>query len=399
MYILIVANFTRDFSESDNGRFSYVARMLAERNINVEIVTSGFSHGAKALRKQVIAKWPFKITFLPEKGYRRNVCLKRFYSHYVWGKNVKDYLKTIEKPDVVYCAVPSLSGPNYVADYCDKNGIRFVIDIQDLWPEAFKMVFNVPMISSVVFFPFKHKAESIYKRADAVCAVSQTYVNRALLVNQKCKSGTVVFLGTDLDAFDSYSTEEPIMRKPDGEVWLVYCGTLGSSYDLVCVFNAMEILSKNGIRPKFIIMGNGPQREELEQYAASKDIDVKFTGRLPYNKMCALLCECDIALNPIMHNAAQSIINKHGDYAASGIPVISTQENEEYRTLVDDYKMGFNCVNGDSADIAEKIELLIQDKELRTKMGANARKCAEEKFDRKNSYNALVSVILGVDCP
>lgn len=70
--------------------------------------------------------------------------------------------------------------------------------------------------------------------------------------------------------------------------------------------------------------------------------------------MCGILKSCDIAVNPIMHGAAQSIINKHADYAASGIPVLNTQESKEYRKLVDEYKMGFNCDSNDANDLAKK---------------------------------------------
>ncbi|WP_270816075.1 glycosyltransferase family 4 protein [Hungatella effluvii] len=394
MRILIVANFTRDFSKTDNGRFLYLAKKLAE-NHDVEIVTTEFSHGAKKKKKPIIIQYPFKITLLREPGYKKNISLLRFCSHYVWGKNVRDYLKTIEKPDVVYCAVPSLTGPGYVADYCQKNGVRFVIDIQDLWPESFQMVIKVPVVSDMMFSPFKKMADHIYRSADHVCAVSKTYVNRALSVNNKCKSGTTVFLGTNLDTFDAFASENPIMQKQEGEVWLAYCGSLGNSYDLPCVFDALDILSKKGIKPKFVIMGDGPKHKEFKSHASSKNIDVIFTGSLPYNQMCALLCACDITVNPITHNAAASIINKHGDYAASGLPVVSTQENEEYRSLIEEYKMGFNCKNGDPDDLAEKMMVLIQDKERRITMGANARRCGKEQFDRKYSYVRLINVIEG----
>lgn len=87
------------------------------------------------------------------------------------------------------------------------------------------------------------------------------------------------------------------------------------------------------------------------------------------------------------------MINKHADYAASGCPVINTQESKEYRTLVDEYKMGINCENGNPYSIANAIALLMSDRKLRLDMGANARRCAEEKFDRKTSYQALQGVI------
>ena len=73
----------------------------------------------------------------------------------------------------MYCAIPSLSGPYKIAEYCEKNNIRFIIDVQDLWPEAFQMVLNIPVISDVVFAPFTILANGIYKRADAICIVKE----------------------------------------------------------------------------------------------------------------------------------------------------------------------------------------------------------------------------------
>ena len=392
MDIIILAHFCDDFSESDNGRFLYLAKSLSTTH-DVEIVTSSFYHAAKQQRYKSEKNWPFKITFIDEPGYPRNVCLKRFQSHYVWGKNVLNYLKKrVKKPDVIYCAVPSLTGPNLIAKYCEKENIRFVIDVQDLWPEAFQMVLNIPVVSDVIFAPFTALANGIYKRADAICAVSDTYCERAKSVNHKVKDTTTVFLGTELATFDRYAAEMPILEKKDGEVWLAYCGTLGSSYDLTCVIDALSML--NDSRVHFIVMGDGPRLEEFKKYANEKKIHAEFVGRLQYNTMCSLLNACDITINPITHMAAQSIINKHADYAASGKPVVSTQESEEYRNLIDQYEMGFNCRNNDSADIADKIRTLADNEELRVRMGRNARKCAEERFDRAVAYKLLENVIL-----
>ena len=392
--IIILANFCFDFSPNDNGRFLYIARMLAEKH-SVEIITSDFFHTEKRFRNKAAAEWPFKVTFLHETGYSKNVCLKRFYSHYIWGKSVKKYLEKRKKPDVIYCAVPSLSAPLAAAKYCEKNDIRFVIDVQDLWPEAFQMVVNIPVVSDIVFFPFKTLANGIYKRADAICAVSQTYVERALKVNSKCKKYESVFLGTNLETFDANAANNKVERSKDDGLRLAYCGTLGSSYDLTCVIDALDIVKKRGIQPpKFIVMGDGPDKERFEEYARKKDVDADFVGRMPYDKMCGMLRSCDINVNPISHGAAQSIINKHADYAASGLPVLSTQECKEYRHLVKEYQMGFNCKNGDANDLADKLVKLIGNAELRRKLGANARKCAEEKFNRAYSYQNIIRLIL-----
>ncbi len=389
--IIIIANFCRDFSETDNGRFMYLCKTLSKLGHKVEIITSDFSHALKAQKKPLIHNWPFTITFLHEPGYKRNISVNRFVSHHSWGKEVEKYLKTRDKPDIIYCAVPSLTGPLLSAKYCKRNNLRFIIDIQDIWPEAFKLAFNVPIISFLLFFPFSRIANGIYSRADEICGVSRTYVKRALEVNPT-KHGHVVYLGTQLSTFETYARDN-IVNKPDGELWLGYCGTLGASYDISVVIDALSILQKRGINtPKFIVMGDGERRLEFEKYAQLKAVDCLFTGKLPYNQMCGRLAACDIAANPIMHNAAQSIINKHGDYASAGLPVINTQECQEYRDLVNEYKMGFNVDNNDAEGFANKLEILIENEMLRNQMKENAYRCAKERFDRAHTYKELIDL-------
>lgn len=394
MDVVLIANFCGNFSSSDNNRFLYLANLLS-KYCKVELITSSFQHEMKEQRKKQTFNYPFTVTIIDEPGYPRNICLKRFFSHHIWGKNVQKYLENRTKPGVVYCAVPSLSGPNTIAKYCERNHIPFVIDIQDLWPEAFQMIVNIPIVSQIGFIPFTILANGIYRKADSICAVSDTYCQRALRINKKCKVGTTVYLGTNLETFDRYAGERPIMEKGKDEIWLAYCGTLGSSYDLMCVVDALAELNVPELQ--FVVMGDGPRLQEFEDYAKKKEIRAIFTGRLQYNHMCSLLAACDITVNPITPCAAQSIINKHADYVAAGLPIVSTQENEEFRKLVDNYHMGFNCESSDAADLAEKIKILVDDEKLRNEMGRNARRCAEEKFDRASTYHLLCRQILGMD--
>lgn len=109
--------------------------------------------------------------------------------------------------------------------------------------------------------------------------------------------------------------------------------------------------------------------------------------------MCSLLKECDIMVNPIIGTSVASIINKHADYVSSGRPVINTQISPEYRRLIDEYEMGYSVPNGNSVEFARILEKLVNNEDLRTKMGINARKCAVEKFDRKNTYGTIVKCI------
>lgn len=394
MDIVIISEFCGDFSKSDNDRFLYLAKMLAQEN-QVEIITSSFHHSSKKQRGKLLAEWPFKITIISEPGYPKNVCLKRFASHYVWGRNVLKYIKHREKPDVVYCAIPSLTGPKLVSKYCEKKDIKFVIDVQDLWPESFRMAFNIPLIRDCVFMPFSIIANGIYKRADEICAVSETYVERALKENQKCNLGTAVFLGTDLSTFDRYAKENPVSREYNEEFWIGYAGTLGTSYNIPFIIKAIGELNAPNVH--FLVMGDGPKRQEFQAYAEKIGINATFMGRLPYEKMCGMLAACDIVVNPIQSRSVASIINKHADYAACGKAVINTQNSAEYKKLVESYQMGVNIENDDFDCLVDNLKMLISNKSLRVQMGNNARRCAEEKFNRRNTYQSLIAVIEGVN--
>lgn len=397
MDIVIIANFCGKLDGESNSRFLELATILSQKEqVQVEVITTDYIHGIKQHITKPLVKYPFRITLLHESGYPKNVCLKRFFSHHMFGKNVAAYLSKRKKPDVIYAAVPSLTASFEAARYCARTRTRFVIDVQDLWPEAFQMVFNVPVISFVVFAPFRYMANKVYAAADGICAVSRTYLIRALSVNHKCEQGTVAFLGTNLQAFDEKKELAPTLNKPDGEVWMAYIGTLGHSYDLTCIMDAMVLLRNQGHANnlRFIVMGDGPLRSKFETYAQESDLPVTFTGMLPYSKMIPTLCACDFAVNPIMHGAAQSIINKVGDYAAAGLAVVNTQECLEYRELLAKYRAGINCENQNIKSISNAIRRLAEDEELRVKMGKGNRNLAEDYFDRSKSYARLLDEIL-----
>lgn len=398
MDIIIVAQYLRNIEclEGNNSRFIYLAKLLVKETSNhVEIVTSNFLHGEKRSANKVDQLADIKITAINEPGYPKNICLKRFYSHAMLALNIRKYLCNRKKPDCIYCAIPSLDVAKVVADYCKENNVKFIIDVQDLWPEAFRMVFNVPIISDLIFKPMDVVADYIYAQADEIVAVSDTYCERAMRVNSKCKKTHTVYLGTNLIDFDNNAKKQCNFVVDKDVLKLAYCGTLGRSYDLTCVIDALKILKNQGIEiPKFIVMGDGPQRNEFEEYAKKQEIDVVFTGRLEYPEMCSLLCRCDMVVNPIVGKSAATIINKHADYAACGLPVLNTQESEEYCFLIDKYTMGYNCVNGDADDLAKKTSYLIENKQLRETMGKAARRCAEERFDRGNSYNEILETFI-----
>ena len=394
--IVIIANYGPLPTGKSNNRLMTILDLLVKEGLNVEYIISSFSHPKKQqmdIDQKALEKLPFKCTVLYEPGYPKNVSLKRFYSHHIAAKNLTKYLKGRKKPDLIFAVTTSTAFGYAAAMYAKKNNIKLVIDVRDLWPEAFKMVIKNDFIADVLFYGQKKKADAIYAQADGIVAVSQTYVERALSVNKKVKEGLAVFLGTQLDKFDEFADKEKSL-KPKDEFWVVYIGTLGHSYNINDIIDAFEILKEKGLTNiKFKVLGDGPLMDSFLSRAKDKDIECEFLGRKPYPEMVKYITNCDVAVNPISKGASQSIINKVGDYAAAGLPVISTQEKEEYRNLVNDYKIGFNVNNGKPEDIAEKIEYLYNNKKVAEDMGKNNRKLAEEKFDRDKTYPQIIELI------
>ena len=393
--VVIVANFCGEFNSANNGRFKNIANMLSEE-CDIEIITSDFRHGTKTPKTDFSVDGNFKATFIHEPHYPKNICIKRFFAHYIFSKNVRKYLEQRKVPDLLYCAVPSLDAAFEVAKYAKKKKINFILDIQDLWPEAFRMVFDIPVVSDIIYGPMMRKANKIYSAADEVVAVSKTYADRAMIVNKKCKTPIVAFLGTDLDKVDIEIKNPLIVQKEGNEIFMAYIGTLGNSYDLISVLSAMKLLKEEGRAKelKFIVMGSGQLKEKFEEFARENELNAVFTGKLPYPQMIAELAYCDFAVNPIKAKSAGSIINKVGDYAAVGIPVVNTQNCEEYRNLIDEYGAGINCENGNIRDLADAIEKMHDDAELRVRMGKANRRLAEDKFNRSTSYKKICELIL-----
>lgn len=395
--ILLITNYWHFKEEKASSRYYTLARMIVEAGMKLEVVTSSFYHGTKQHRqysKKELATHPYKITLINEPGYSKNTSLRRLVSQWIFGRNVLKYIKKRRKPDIIYCVVPSLEVADLITRYANKNKIKIVLDIQDLWPEAFRMIVPIPIINNILFYPFKRKVDRIYSRADEIVAVSQTYVNRALKHNSRCTRGHCVYLGLELDEFDLYMNEANNIEKKPNQIWIAYVGTLGYSYDLISVIDALSLIQKKGYRNIiFQVMGDGPRRGEFKRYAKRKGIKAVFTGKLNYPDMVKRLCRCDIAVNPIDKNSAASIINKHGDYAAAGIPVVNTQKSLEYRRLLELYKAGLNCNLGDTKDLANNLLFLIKSKEARLQMGKNHRRLAEERFNRNVTYRRIINIL------
>src|SRR5699024_12654418 len=87
----------------------------------------------------------------------------------------------------------------------------------------------------------------------------ETYSRRVAEARDDDASVSTVYLGTDLERFDGFTPKRP----PEaGYRELVYIGTLGHSYDLPAVFDALRILRSRGQRMRLPLLGTGPVQDQ-----------------------------------------------------------------------------------------------------------------------------------------
>ena len=386
-------------NEKGYSRFRYIGDFLSDAGYQVDLITTTFQHWEKAQRNLDEIKkenYKFNLKFIYEPGYKKNIDLHRIRSHRIAAKNLRQLLEKEGDYDLIYCEIPPNDVALAAAEYAKSKGIPFVPDVNDLWPEAMRMVLDIPVISDVLFYPLLRDAEKVYSLVSGIIGTSDEYRDRPLKNQQLNVPKKTVYVGNEIAEFDAGVAEYgPQISKDEEEFWVSYAGTIGTSYDIkTMVLAGKELLNRGKSQINIKILGGGPLKEELEGLAKEqKCTNVEFVGYAPYPKMAAYLTKSDILVNSFVKKAPQSIVTKIGDYLAAGKPMINTCMSPEFRNKVEHDGFGINIMPEDVKVLADAIEKLYEDETGRTEMGKRARTIAEEQFDRPQSYKKIIELI------
>ena len=384
MNITIVAPYCSLPSEPYFNRFWYLAERLSQSH-DVLLITSRFRHYDKSFRRHedaaATSNGRLRVKLLDELGYRKNVSLARVASHRVFVHNLARWLHSPQaaEQDIVYSAYPLMATNLLLGRHKARLGYKLIIDVQDVWPESFSSV--VPFLKKIPhrLLPFARRADRAYRCADALVAVSQTYLNRAKEANPDVPAEAVC-IGADFAAIAS----APAKDFGDSTTRFFYFGTLSHSYDVKTVCLGIKRLVQAGENVELHIMGGGPDSDRLKQYA---DYRIKFYGYLPYAEMMSVAKGCDIAVNAIHSHAMQSVTNKLSDYMALQKPVLNSQTNAEVLDLLN-LLPHENYRSGDADSFARAAESL-----MAKQNGAIQSDEIVRRFRRDISYQKIVNLI------
>ncbi|WP_373778826.1 glycosyltransferase [Glaesserella sp.] len=384
-HILLVAPYLTFPDEPGANRFITIAKLLS-KEFDVTLVTSRFSHFLKKQRDSITKLDDVDVVLLDEPGYKTNVSIQRFMSHNIFCKNFEKFLLSYNKKiDVAYSAYPLIKTNYILGKLKSQRGYKLIIDVQDIWPEA--IAGPIPMLSTsigkLLLSPIVNYANKTYSYADALVAVSQTYLDRANIRKLPETLAKVVFIGAD-------ELYEKNNEKQESERLLVtYIGTMSGSYDLETVVRAAP-LCKQYVDIQFI--GGGPEEQKLQDLNKELGSNVSFLGSHSYKEAMSMLVESDVAINPLKKTAEQSVTNKLSDYFCCGLPIVSCQENKEVQALLAQGG-GIQYLSGDFHGLSSVLSGIANNKEQLKRMREINRKIGKEKFFRPTSYLVINQLI------
>lgn len=141
-------------------------------------------------------------------------------------------------------------------------------------------------------------------------------------------------------------------------------------YDIETAIRSFSILKKKHPEAKITIVGSGSDEKRLKKLVALEEIDgVAFTGRVERSEIAHLYDESDIFLNTsIIDNMPVAIVEAFH----SGLPVVTTNAGG-IPYIVRNRENGLLAPMKDVAGIAEALEEVFSNSELRSKIVAGAR--------------------------
>lgn len=378
-------------------RFSIIAEELATKGHNVVWWTSAFSHHFKTHRSKVVKDLKLGenniIRLIPTPGYTRNISLGRIWRDLVFSYKVfKLGRKSKDRPHlIIYYESPLCFGfAGYKLAKLFK--VPVIFDQMDLWPELIVEAFSkksqpfIKMLLNPVFVNRK----KIYDNLDGFMALARPYLDIPLSISYKLKTkpNVVIYNGIDVDKFcSSIHSIENLPPKKAEDIWLVFAGTLGPTYDIV---NIIEVSRKFvGSDVKFIIAGDGPLKGQILE---EKNNDALFyIGKLKPEQLNFLYRSCDIGLSAYTEKSNVEMPDKFYDYTAAGLPIINSLKGEVYNWIAD-AQIGLNYDGGSLDDLYKKINLIIKRRDVIVEMARRSKELGK-KFDQRNQITELIPFV------
>jgi glycosyltransferase involved in cell wall biosynthesis len=224
---------------------------------------------------------------------------------------------------------------------------------------------------------YLHKFLEIYSLIDVI--ITPSLFLKSKLVQYNVQPGKIVHLPNFVD---------PAKYQPcyEHQGYFLYLGRLVEEKGLKTLLSAMKSLRTE----KLWVLGDGPQRTELEDFASKHQLtNVSFRGFLTGRELVNAIRNASFIVLPSewYENNPLSVLEAF----AMGKPVVASRIGG-ISELIDDGEDGFLFTAGDSEDLAEKINSMLADQKRLVEMGKAGRSKILRRYTPEQHYDGIMQV-------
>jgi glycosyltransferase involved in cell wall biosynthesis len=259
--------------------------------------------------------------------------------------------------------------------------VPFVLEVRDLWPEAIVELglmrpgFGVRALSALARF--------LYRQASRVVVVTRSFADHLVEQGVAPEKLVVIPNGADTRAFAPDIRAGKAARdtlRLDGRFVVAYVGSHGLSHGLGAVLDAAAAQPE----VTFLLVGDGADRERLLAERNRRQLsNVVMRGSVDRSDVPGLYAAADACLVPLRDVPLFSafVPSKLFEVLAAGRPVIGAVRGEARDILA--RSGGALLVEPEHGDqLADAVDQLRRDPDLRAELGRRGRAFAEQYYDR-----------------
>lgn len=222
----------------------------------------------------------------------------------------------------------------------------------------------------------------IFKRAEVLTCDANHMVDAMIKLGADSNKIQIIYFGVDTNRFHPDGKDKELISDLgiSGFQTVISLRNFYPVYDIESLIKAIPLVIKAVPKVKFVIVGSGPEEENIKGLARSLNVmgNTIFTGKIPNTDLPKYLNSMDIYTSTSLSDAG--IAASTAEAMACGLSVVITNsgENGEW---VKDGEGGFLVAVKSPDVLAEKIVCLFKDASYRTAAGAVNRKTIMEKND------------------
>jgi glycosyltransferase involved in cell wall biosynthesis len=208
--------------------------------------------------------------------------------------------------------------------------------------------------------------------------------------------------GVDLEHFKpNTSSAYPVLFKTNlnEKIVILFTGSFLSWHGLYELVDAAATITKNFKSVIFLIVGDGPEKSNIESYVKLKKLTsfFIFTGFVSYEDLPRYMASADIGIAPYNSQlsgkrAEIAVPLKVLEYMSMSLPVV-VSESGNFQNLIVSGINGFVYPTDNVFEMISAIQKLITNKILRYKLGRSARNKVASNFSWQSHCDKITSII------